>query len=69
MLLIVGYHYFSVETIAHCYRKYQSTTMTTMTTISVPNNHTASLAKLLTDSVENLGCGGNDLRWGFYAVD
>ena len=20
-------------------------------------------------SVENLGCGGNDLLWGFYAVD
>ena len=31
--------------------------------------HHSSLAVSHLASVENLGCGGNDLRWGFYAVE
>ena len=30
--------------------------------------HKVSLVNNCVVDVENLGCGGNDLRWGFYAV-
>jgi len=32
-------------------------------------DHRSSLVSELALIVENPGCGGNDLQWGFYAVD